>query len=443
MLTVLVLAAGQGKRMVSDVPKIMHSLGGKAIIHHVIDVISSLKPDETIVIVSPTLDSVPVHGFPHSVKTVVQSVPRGTGDAVRCGLDKLTTLSSSVMIVYGDTPLLEAHHLQTVLNRHTERVQPCLTIVGMRPDDTGSYGRIVARSSGEIDKIVEHRDASDKEQAISLCNSGIMIGDGDILARLITLLAPKNNANEYYLTDVAELAKKEDIPVWLAELPAQGLQGINNRLDLAAAEKILQNRWRAQFMEQGVTLVNPDSVFFSYDTRIGRDVTISPNVTFGSGVTLGNRVKILPNCHVEKSTIGNDAVIGPFAHLREGTHLENGVTVGNFVEIKGSTLGSGTKAKHLSYLGNATIGRNVNIGAGTITCNHDGFVKSATLIHDNAFVGSNSCLVAPVTVGEGSLVAAGSVVTTDIPAGALGIGRSRQENKLSWVAKFRARHRKT
>jgi len=253
-------------------------------------------------------------------------------------------------------------------------------------------------------------------------------------------LSPQNEAGEYYLTDIVALARQDGVASWVVELPAESLQGINTRVDLARATRILQDRWRHRFMEQGVTLVDPSSVFFCHDTQIGRDVTINPNVTFGEGVVIGNRACILPGCHIEKATLGHDVTVGPFAHLREGTVLGDKVSIGNFVEVKSTVVGARTKAKHLSYLGNATIGENVNIGAGTITCNHNGFLKFPTQIGDGAYIGSNSCLVAPVSVGAGAIIAAGSTIDADVPDDALGIAREHQENKLKWATQFRARY---
>ncbi len=444
MVAILILAAGQGTRMVSDLPKILHPVGGKPMVHHVMDAALGMQTTDlshkAVVVISPTLDVKAVQGG-RAVSTAVQPKPLGTGDAVRIGLEALSEASQTVLILCGDTPLLESDFLSTVVAQHQQRPSPCITVVGMCPENAGHYGRIVADASGKIDRIVEHRDASDVERAIPLCNSGVIVADGALLARLVSRLTPNNEAGEYYLTDIVALAKKEGVNSWVVELPADLLQGINTRVDLAAAEGALQRRWRRRFMEQGVTLTDPASVFFCHDTRLGRDVTISPNVTFGEGVTIGDRVRILPGCHIEKSTLGHDVTVGPFAHLREGAILGDHVSIGNFVEIKSTTIGSKTKAKHLSYLGNATIGENVNIGAGTITCNHNGFIKSSTKIGDGAYIGSNSCLVAPVSIGAGAIVAAGSVVNSEVPENALAIARQPQQNKLTWATKFRARYK--
>lgn len=446
MVAILILAAGQGTRMVSDVPKVLHSLGSKPVVHHVVDAAlgiqtTTFSSPQVTVVISPTLDAKTVQGG-RAVNVATQQKPLGTGDAVKVGLEALSEIPQNVLVLCGDTPLLEPNLLSMMIAQHQKRPSPCITVVGMRPENAGSYGRIVADASGKIDRIVEYRDAADAERMIPLCNSGVIMADGALLKRLVSKLTPHNEAGEYYLTDIVALARQEGIDSWVVELPAETLQGINTRVDLAAAEAALQQRWRHRFMEQGVTLIDPNSVFFSHDTRIGRDVTISPNVTFGEGVTIGDRVRILPGCHIEKSTLGHDVTVGPFAHLREGAILGDHVSIGNFVEIKSTTLGPKAKAKHLSYLGNATIGENVNIGAGTITCNHNGFVKSPTQIGDGAYIGSNSCLVAPVSIGAGAIVAAGSVVNSEVPENALAIARERQENKPEWATQFRARYKK-
>lgn len=443
MAAIIILAAGQGKRMLSDLPKVMHPIGGKALVHHVMDTASALQGAELnaqiVVVLSPSLSEQTVKGD-RSVITAIQEKPLGTGDAVKVGLNALRKTPETVLVLCGDTPLIEADSLAYVLKQHLAYPSPNITVVGMRPNKPGSYGRIVVNELGQIDRIVEYRDATPEELSITLCNSGIIVADGSLLQGLISKLTPQNQAGEYYLTDIVSLAKDEGISSWVVELPADTLQGINTRVDLAEAEAVMQRRWRRRFMEQGVTLTDPASVFFCHDTQIGRDVTIGPNVTFGLGVKIKDRVRILPNCHIEQAVLGHDVTIGPFAHLRDGVELGNHVSIGNFVELKSTSMGSNAKAKHLAYLGNARIGENVNIGAGTITCNHNGFVKSQTDIGDNAYIGSNSCLVAPVTIGSGAIVAAGSVVNDDVPEDALAIARERQENKLKWAAEFRARH---
>jgi bifunctional UDP-N-acetylglucosamine pyrophosphorylase / glucosamine-1-phosphate N-acetyltransferase len=440
MVAVLILAAGEGKRMVSDLPKILHPVGGKAMIHHIIDAAVGLYPSEIGVVISSILDPKMIQKD-QVVTTVIQAYPLGTGDAVRAGLEALKSTSDAVLILYGDTPLLTSDLLRNVITHH-ETAPTGITVVGMRVEAPNAYGRIIADDQGRIERIVEHRDAKDTERSITLCNSGIIIASSALLKHLVAQLVPHNEAGEYYLTDIIALARKEGITSQVVELASEPLQGINDRVELAAAEGALQRRWRRQFMEAGVTLIDPGSVFFCHDTQIGRDVVIHPNVTFGSEVTIGDRVRILPGCHIENSTIGHDTSIGPFAHLRDGVILGDHVAIGNFVEVKGTTIGAQSKVKHLSYLGNATLGDYVNIGAGTITCNHNGFVKSHTHIGSNAYVGSNSCLVAPVSIGEGAMVAAGSVVTDDVEDNALAIARNHQENKEAWATRFRARFAK-
>ncbi|MBM3632422.1 MAG: bifunctional UDP-N-acetylglucosamine diphosphorylase/glucosamine-1-phosphate N-acetyltransferase GlmU [Alphaproteobacteria bacterium] len=446
MDAILILAAGQGTRMVSDMPKILHSIGGKAMIHHVIDAALGVRSEELepqiVAIISPTLDPLIVKGG-RAIHTAIQVKPLGSGDAVKAGLAVLAEMPKTVLILCGDTPLLEASFLQEIIASHKARPNPCITVVGMKVDVPNQYGRILTNDKGQIDRIVEYRDASNSERTLSLCNSGVIVVDGELLTRLVAKLVPQNEANEYYLTDIVALARDEGIPSWVVTFPCEGLQGINTRVDLASVTALLQNRWRRRFMENGVTLVDPSSVYFCHDTKIGRDVTLHPNVTFGLGVSLGNGVTILPGCHIENSTLAHRVTVGPFAHIREGTIIGDDVVVGNFVEVKGTTIGAKTKAKHLSYLGNAIIGENVNIGAGTITCNHNGFVKSQTQIGDGAYIGSDSCLVAPVSIGAGAIVAAGSVVSADVPDDALAIARQRQENKLEWASTFRNRYKRS
>ena len=446
MDAILILAAGQGTRMVSDLPKILHYLGGKAMIHHVLDAALGVQSAEfepqIVAIISPALDALTVKGG-RAIHTAIQPKPLGSGDAVKAGLAVLSETPKTVLILCGDTPLLEATFLEEVIASHKLRPSPCITVVGMNVDAPNQYGRILSNENGQIDRIIEYRDASNSERAISLCNSGVIVADGELLTRMVAKLAPQNEAHEYYLTDIVALAKDEGIPSWVVTFFPENLQGINTRVDLASVTTQLQNRWRRRFMENGVTLVDPSSVYFSHDTKIGRDVTIHPNVTFGLGVSLGNGVTILPGCHIENSSLAHRVTVGPFAHIREGTILGDDVVIGNFVEVKGTTIGAKTKAKHLSYLGNATIGEKVNIGAGTITCNHNGFVKSQTQIGDGAYIGSDSCLVAPVSIGSGAIVAAGSVVSTNVPDDALAIARQRQENKLEWASTFRNRYKRS
>jgi bifunctional UDP-N-acetylglucosamine pyrophosphorylase / glucosamine-1-phosphate N-acetyltransferase len=435
MTTALILAAGAGTRMNSELPKILHPLGGKAMVHHVIDLALSMDLNQAIVVVSPPLNPDQISaGRP--IDMAIQERPLGTGDAVRAGLEKLANAQDDVLILSGDVPLLEGGTLAPLLSKRQDHPHDLL-LLAMRLEDPHHYGRLITQED-RVETIVEYKDATLNQRALNLCNAGIYLIPAPVLRSLLPRLSDQNAAGEFYLTDLIALAKTEGFTSRYVETSApETLNGINNRIELALAEKTLQNRWRQRFMKEGVTLIDPESVFFSYDTVIGKDTLIHPNVTFGPGVVMGANVTLYPFCHLEKCTIQNGAKIGPFAHLRTGTVIEEAAEVGNFVEMKETILGKKAKAKHLSYLGNTHVGERANIGAGTITCNYDGFSKSLTSIGAGAFIGSNTSLVAPVEVGEGAIVAAGSVITTPVPAHSLGIARHRQLNKEGWAKNFR------
>lgn len=436
MLSIIILAAGQGTRMKSDLPKIFHPIGGKSMVHHVIDAALSLNPAKVVVVVSPHLDEEKVKaGRP--IDCIIQKTPQGTGDAVRHALP-LVDEEGDVLILCGDTPLLTSALLQDIIQERKNHTG--ISVVGMRPIDPLAYGRIITHEGGRIERIVEYKDASPIERAVTLCNSGVIMAGAKDLQKLLPLLKPHNAAQEYYLTDVVSLGLEHHIPSWVIETPESAqLQGINTRVELAQAEAHMQNRWRHYHMLNGVTLIDPTSVFFQSDTVIDQDTVIYPNVTFGPGVTVGKGGVIYPNCHISKSTLKDGVKVGPFAHLRDNVILEEKAEVGNFVEIKKSHLGEKAKIKHLSYIGDATIGRSANIGAGTITCNYNGFAKANTSVGEGAFVGSNTSLIAPVHVGDGAIVAAGSVITQDIPKNSLGISRSNQHIRMDWAEEFRSK----
>jgi bifunctional UDP-N-acetylglucosamine pyrophosphorylase/glucosamine-1-phosphate N-acetyltransferase len=344
-----------------------------------------------------------------------------------------------VMVLFGDVPLIRAATLSRLIERRRRADRPALAVIGMRPHDPGPYGRLVLGADGMLERIVEAKDADEQERRIGLCNSGVMIADGDLFWNWIERLGSNNAQGEFYLTDVVGLARADNRLAAAIEAPADEMAGVNSRAELAAAESRYQARRRDAAMADGATLIDPASIHFSFDTRLGRDVVIGPSVVFGPGVNVGDEVIIRPFCHVEGATIGKGAIIGPFARLRPGSVIGEGAHVGNFVEIKKSELGAHAKANHLSYLGDAKIGARANIGAGTITCNYDGFEKMETVIGADAFIGSDTALVAPVSVGEGAIVAAGSVITSDVAPDALAIARSRQVEKPGWAGKFRAR----
>lgn len=436
MTAALILAAGMGTRMNSNLPKVLHPLGGKAMVHHVIDLALSMDMERVVVIASPFLDQEKILAG-RKIEIAVQKHANGTGDAVHTGMEALHDYEGDVLILSGDVPLIEFETLAPLFEKRSTCPNDPL-VLAMRVADPRQYGRLIT-TGDRVEKIIEYKDATLEQRTINLCNAGVYLIPAQILRTILPLLTAQNTAGELYLTDVIELSQKQNLTPRYVETPyPETLNGINNRAELAQAEKIMQDRWRQRAMLSGVTLIDPQSVFFAHDTIIGKDTVIHPNVTFAPGVILGNEVTIYPFCHLEKCTLNNGVKVGPFAHLRTGTNLGENAVVGNFVEIKETTLGEKAKVKHLSYLGNAQIGDRANIGAGTITCNYDGFTKSKTHIENDAFIGSNTSLIAPVHIGEGAIVAAGSVITDDVPEHSLGIARQQQTNKTLWAKKFRA-----
>jgi len=373
---------------------------------------------------------------PHA--TAVQRVPNGTGGAALAAKEMLDGFDGDVLILFGDSPLITADTLRRL--RDARRALPAVGLVysGMRPADPGRYGRMVMDADGTLERIVEYKDASEDERKIGLCNGGIVCDDG---AKLFDWLAQVGNDNaqgEYYLTDLPPIARRDNRTTHVVEVPCDEMGGVNTRVQLAQMEARMQAILREKHMLGGATLTDPASVFFHHDTVIGRDVTIGPNVVFGPGVTVGDNVVIHPFCHIEGATLKNNTEIGPFARLRIGTRVSETAKVGTFVEVKDTHLAAGVKANHLSYLGGATIGENTNIGAGTITCNYDGFFKHRTTIGKDAFIGSNTALVAPVTVGDGAIVGAGSTIAQDVPGDALALTRAEHVIKDGWAETFRA-----
>jgi bifunctional UDP-N-acetylglucosamine pyrophosphorylase / glucosamine-1-phosphate N-acetyltransferase len=434
-LAAILLAAGQGTRMKSALPKVLHPVAGRPMINHVLDRLGELGCRPIVPVVAPGMAAVEQAARPWPV--AVQAAPRGTGDAVRAAASRLEGFAGDVLIAYGDAPLIDGATLRRLVERRRAADRPDLALLAMRPADPAEYGRVILAADGSVAAIVEFRDAGPAERAVDLCNSGIMVVDG---RRLFGWLAQIGNANakgEFYLTDIVAIARREGARCAHEVGPASELLGINSRVELAAAEAVMQHRLRRAAMAGGATLVDPASVFLAADTTLGRDVTIAPWVHFGPGVTVADAVEIRAFCDIEGATIARGAVIGPFARLRPGSRIGEGARVGNFVETKNATLAAGAKANHLSYLGDAEVGAGSNIGAGTITCNYDGFDKARTVIGAGAFIGSNSALVAPVTVGDGAIVAAGSVVTADVAADALAIARAPQVDKPNWASRFR------
>jgi bifunctional UDP-N-acetylglucosamine pyrophosphorylase/glucosamine-1-phosphate N-acetyltransferase len=441
----VVLAAGSGTRMKSAVPKVMHPIAGRPMIGHLLEALQPLSPAGAIVVIGPQMDD--IARFVAPVESVVQDRPLGTGDAVRTALRALDGRLApqggidDVLVLYGDTPFLTAQTMSRLLAER-RRGSAALCVSGMRPADPAAYGRLVLAPDGSLERIVEAADATREERAIELVNGGIMAIAARHLREFVDALDSDNAKGEFYLTDIVRIARRKGLACHAAELPAEELLGINTRAELAEAEALIQLRLRRAAMEAGVTLVAPETVFFCTDTRLARDVVVEPNVAFGPGVIVGEGARIRSFSHLEGAVVGAGALVGPFARLRPGAVLDEDVHVGNFVEIKAARLGAGAKANHLSYIGDSEIGARTNIGAGTITCNYDGVNKLRTTIGEDAFIGSNTALVAPVTVGAGAIVAAGSVITTDVPADALSVARGQQVDKPGRAPEIRARLRR-
>jgi bifunctional UDP-N-acetylglucosamine pyrophosphorylase/glucosamine-1-phosphate N-acetyltransferase len=440
----IILAAGSGTRMRSRIPKVMHPIAGQPMIAHLLQALEPLRPAATVVVIGRQMDDVARTVAP--AETVIQDPPLGTGDAVRAALRALQGQLAAqsgideVLVLYGDTPLLRSETLARLLTDQ-QRAPATILLAGMRPADPGPYGRLVPASDGGILRIVEAADATPEEYAIRLVWGGLMLVRARHVCELVEALDRNNAKSEFYLTSIVGLASDKGLQCRAVELPSEELIGINTRAELAEAEALMQWRLRRSAMDAGVTLVAPETVYLSADTRFGRDATVEPNVTFGPGVTVGEGARICSFSYLEGAAVGAGARVGPFARLRPGAVLEEEVHVGNFVEVKAARLGAGAKANHLTYIGDAEVGARTNIGAGTITCNYDGFNKHRTTIGEGVFIGSNTALVAPVTVGDRAIVAAGSVVTNDVSADALAIARGQQVDKPGRGAEIRERLR--
>ncbi len=425
--------------MKSDLPKVLHPVAGKAMLWHVQASVATLSPEETVVVIAPGMADVEAAAAPS--RCAIQQQALGTGHAVAAAREALEPLlglvETDVLVVFGDTPLLTPATLQRMVSARAEPAAPDIVGLAFRPQDPAQYGRVILDDDQKIEKIVEYADADSAQRQIGLCNAGIVIGSGRRLFELIDRLDSHNAQGEYYLTDIFGLAHHEGRPAGVVEGPVAEVLGVNSRQDLALAEDAMQDRLRRQAMAGGATLIDPAAVWLSADTRLGRDVTVYPSVFFGPGVTVGDDVEIRSFCHLEGAKVADGAVVGPFARLRPGARIGAGAHVGNFVEIKNAELGAGAKANHLSYLGDASVGPAANIGAGTITCNYDGFAKHHTAIGAGAFIGSNTALVAPVAVGAGAIVGAGSTITQDVPQDALAVERSDQEVREGRAARFR------
>ena len=430
----IILAAGKGTRMKSDLHKVLHPIGGKAMLFHLLDSFATLSPARTVVVAGDRHEQLRDAVVDRDIEVTLQEPQLGTAHAALMAKDALADFDGLVMVCFGDCPMVGA----TTVERLCEAIDDTtkVAVLGFRPSDTLAYGRIIADGDGTVRKMIEHKDASEEERACDLCNSGVIVAHSRDIWRLLETVGNDNAQGEYYLPDVATHAIAEGARVAVVETDPAEVAGINSRAELAQAEAQWQDFKREEAMAGGATLRAPETVFFSFDTIIGRDVEIEPNVVFGPGVTIADGAIIRAFSHLEGARVGEGCSVGPYARLRPGAIMEKGSKVGNFVEMKKATLGEGAKASHLTYLGDATVGKDANIGAGTITCNYDGYLKYQTKIGDRAFIGSNSSLIAPVTIGADAIVAAGSAVSRDVADGELRMVRGEQLVKPGWADRF-------
>ena len=426
-VSLIVLAAGMGTRMNSDRAKVLHPLGGVPMLHHALTTGRALEPARIVVVTGHEAEAVAKAAldFDESIQTVIQEPQLGTGHAVAQAAALLADAEGDAIVLYGDTPFVRPQTLQAMLDA---RATHAVVILGFEAKDPGRYGRLIVQGDHLL-KIVEYHDATEPERSVTLCNSGVVCAEAATLFRLVALVKNANAKAEFYLTDIVEIARAEGLSVGYVTCPEAETLGINTRAQLAEAEAAFQARMRAEALDNGVTLTAPDTVFFALDTYIGRDATVGPHVIFGPAVTIESGAEVKGFCHLEGCHISRGAMVGPFARLRPGAELAEDVHVGNFVEIKNSVLDEGVKVGHLTYLGDAHVGEFTNIGAGTVTCNYDGVMKHRTTIGAHAFIGSDTMLVAPVTIGERAMTASGSVITEDVPPNAVAIARARQVTK--------------
>ncbi len=424
--------------MKSNHPKVMHQVAGRSLLGHVITAANEIDALQHCIVCGPDMSQVEseAKAFAPNAVLAIQKDRLGTGHAVSMAESALEDFNGTILILYGDVPLIQPQTLKNLSALVTSDMP--LAVLGFQTSTPKGYGRLLQNELGNLTAIVEEKDATDEQRQIELCNSGIMAVDSKSLWPLLKQLDNDNASKEYYLTDIVRHCVAQNKQVGIAVCDQDEVAGINDRRQLADMEEVFQTKLRNDAMAQGVTMVAPQSVFLSADTVFGMDITIEPNVFFGKGVKVGDNATIYANCHIVETTIGEGALIGPFARLRPGTDLGENTKVGNFVEIKKSTIEKGAKVNHLTYIGDAHIGEKANIGAGTITCNYDGFGKAKTNIGKGAFIGSNSSLIAPVSIGDGAYVGSASVVTKDVPDNALALSRAPQENKRDWAERFRA-----
>jgi bifunctional UDP-N-acetylglucosamine pyrophosphorylase/glucosamine-1-phosphate N-acetyltransferase len=436
---VIILAAGQGTRMRSDTHKVLHPIASRPLLLHLLDRVDALGADKRVVVLGKGREQVEAAIADRGVEIAIQTEQKGTGHAVQQAAAALAGYDGPVLILYGDTPFVETSTLRRMLDRLNGEGGPGIVVLASSPEDPLKYGRIILGQGDRIAKMVEYKDASEEERAVKLCNSGMMAVRAKDLFRWLNQIGNDNAAGEYYLPDIVNIAAAEGREAVVIEGDPYEAAGVNSRAELAHLELEWQRRRREQALDEGATLIDPESVWFAYDTKLGRDVTVEPHVVFGPGVSIADGATIHAFSHIEGASIGAKASIGPFARLRPGTRLANATKVGNFVELKKADIAEGAKVNHLSYVGDASVGAKANIGAGTITCNYNGFGKYRTEIGAGAFIGSNTALVAPVAVGDGAIVGAGSVITRNVEADSLAIERSEQKGIAGWAKRFRER----
>ncbi|MEO1489661.1 MAG: bifunctional UDP-N-acetylglucosamine diphosphorylase/glucosamine-1-phosphate N-acetyltransferase GlmU [Pseudomonadota bacterium] len=430
----IILAAGKGTRMKSALHKVLHPIAGKAMLLHLLDQFALMGVNRIVVVAGDRREQLDAALAGRDVTTALQEPQLGTAHAALQAKSALAGFSGPIMVCFGDVPMVRADTVRRLTAALDEGAK--VAVLGFRPADPLAYGRIIAEADGTVLKMVEYKDASEAERAVDLCNSGLIVAHSDDMWPLLEAVGNDNAQNEYYLPDVATGAIARGDKVVVIETDPDEVAGINSRAELAAVEERWQKARREEAMAQGASLRAPDTVFFSHDTQLGRDVTIEPHVVFGPGVKVADNVHIKAYSHIEGAELASGVQVGPFARLRPGAVLEEDSFVGNFVELKKAVLGKGAKASHLSYIGDATVGAEANIGAGTITCNYDGYFKYQTVIGERAFIGSNSALIAPVRIGADSIVAAGSTVSRDVAAGELRMVRAEQLVKDGWADRF-------
>lgn len=427
-VAVIILAAGMGSRMKSDIPKVLHDIAGAPMLAHAMRTAQGISAKKTIVVTGHGADKVAATASTYNEDAIIahQNEQNGTGHAVQQAASALQGFEGDVIVLYGDTPFIQPETLQAMLDKKTEGHS--VVVLGFHAIDPARYGRLITNGD-TLDAIVEYKDATKAQRDIDFCNSGVICADAELLFSLLDDVSNNNASGEYYLTDIVGLAGSRGLTCAAIACDEAETMGVNSRVDLADAEVAFQAKARREAMENGVTLIAADTVWFAYDTIIGLDVIIEPNVVFGPNVTIENNARIRAFSHLEGCHVSKDAIVGPYARLRPGAELADGAKVGNFVEIKAAQIGEGAKVNHLSYIGDAVVGSEANIGAGTITCNYDGVFKHKTEIGNRAFIGSNTMLIAPVRVGDDAMTASGSVITKDVADEAMALGRARQENK--------------